>query len=1086
MDNNKTSPSLIELAFKELKKENYNLKDKIDDLPSEEELKAKENLLNLQSTALEAAANGIVITDTEGHIIWVNPAFTKLTGYTKQEALTQNPRVLKSGKHAENFYKNLWATVGSGKVWQGDLINKRKDGSLYNEEMTITPVKNSEEIITNYIAIKLDVTERLKAEKEKEKLNSEMDIRIKELHCLNGVSELINQYKNETTFLKAAAKLIPQGWQYPEITRCKIIYNGDEYISEPFEETVWSQKEKIIINKKSYGEIQVFHLEEKPVEVEGPFLKEERILLRSITSNISKTFQRKNIEKSLLESEKKFKAITNSTKDAIITINEDKKVIFWNKAAELLFGYSEYEVLYKPIHSLLLPERFEKEAKDRFDKVTGIGKDFKGKFELIAKRKDETEFQAELSVSLTQIKNDWHITGIWRDISNKVEQSSNQEKDKIIESLRNELTTLKSDYNILDTIIEIIPQNVYVKDLNSKFLKVNNATVKKNGFSSSDEMIGKGDSDLFAKCDSENFSNDEDEIIKSGNPMLYKEHKEEHKNGKITWAVSSKFPLYNSDDRIIGTFGITEDLTERKKREDELIYNQLKFRQLVNNSTLGIIRFDTDGELIMANPAMQLMLGYNSESDVISLSNHKLYHSMEMKNKFIDILKKEEQIHSFEDKLLKKDGTLIDVNSSAWTIKDKKNNIVYYEAIIEDITEQNQILKILHEAEFKYRMLIDKLNEAVYLLIGRKFEIFNKKFLELMEITEEELNSDDFNMMDFISDESKKVILDREVKTANGEDVSPTYEMRLITKNGNEKQVEVSVSYLEFNGQIATQGVVRDLTEKRKTETQIRHLQKMEAIGTLAAGIAHEINTPSQFVNDNLSFLKEAQNDFEALNDSLMKIKSGEGTLDELKQILNEIDIEYLQEEMPIAINQSIEGVARIASIVGAMRDFSHSGPKERVSADIHKLIENSITISRNAWKYIAKIKKEFTEDLAPIVCQSSDLGQVFVNMIVNASHALEDRYKDLETIEGEIKITTANKENAIEITISDNGSGIPEKVSKRIFDPFFTTKEVGKGTGQGLAIAYDIIVDKHNGSITVESEENVGTKFIIQLPYNI
>lgn len=1080
MDNNKISPSLIELAFKELKKENYNLKDKIHELPSEEEIKARENLLNLQSTALESAANGIVITDTEGYIIWVNPAFTKLTGYTKQEALTQNPRVLKSGKHSDSFYKDLWDTVSSGKVWQGDLVNKRKDGSFYNEEMTITPVKNNEGTITNFIAIKHDVTDRIKAEG---KINEQNKLLSNILESIAQPFYVINASDYTIELGNSASRInnnVPKTTCYAHTHLLTTPCSSVEHPC-PIEEIKRSKK-PFTVEHIHYDKFK------NPINVEVhgyPIFDENGEVTQIIEYSIDTT-QRKLTEKQLYDSEKKLKAITNSTKDAIITVNENKEITLWNDAAQNLFGYTEKEALNNKLPDLIIPKRFIKETKERFKKITGMGKDFKGSFELVARKKDESEFIAELSVSLTQINNDWYITGIWRDLTDikKIKKSTENEKEKIIFDLRRELSQVKSDYNILSAIIEIIPQNIYVKDLNSKFLKVNTSTIKKNGFASSEEMIGKNDADLFGKNDADSFTNEEQEIIKTGKPVLYREHKEEHKDGKITWAVSSKFPLYNKDKKVIGTFGITEDLTERKKREDELIYSQHKFRQLVNNSTLGIIRLDVDGELIMANPAMQLILGYTSELEVISLSIDKVYSSQKNYRKFLEILEKEEKINSFEGKLLKKDGTLIDVNSSAWTIKDKNNNIIYYEAIVEDITEQNQILKILHEAEFKYRMLIDKLSEAVYLLIGRKFEIVNTKFLELLEITEDDLYSDSFNMMDFISEESKKVIIDREARTKNGEEVSSTYEMGLITKNGTEKQVEISVSYLDYNGQVATQGVVRDLTEKRKTETQIRHLQKMEAIGTLAAGIAHEINTPSQFVNDNLSFLKEAQNDFESLNNFLIKIKSGEGSLDQLKQILDNIDIEYLQEELPVAINQSIDGVKRIAQIVGAMRDFSHSGPTEKVSADVHRLIENSLTISRNAWKYIANIKKEFEENLSPIVCQSSDLGQVFVNMIINASHALEERYKDSETIEGEITITTVHKNNGIEITISDNGSGMPEKVSKRIFDPFYTTKEVGKGTGQGLAIAYDIIVDKHNGSIAVESEENVGTKFIIQLPY--
>ncbi len=176
--------------------------------------------------------------------------------------------------------------------------------------------------------------------------------------------------------------------------------------------------------------------------------------------------------------------------------------------------------------------------------------------------------------------------------------------------------------------------------------------------------------------------------------------------------------LFNSEGKSIGTFGITTDLTEKKKTEDELRDSHYKFRQLIENSTLGIIRIDEDGEIIMANPAMIKMLKYANETELIKQKSVRLYSSLNNRKKFLQILKREEKISGFEDTLIKSDGKLIEVRQSAWAVKDKQDKIIYFEIIIEDITEQNQILKILHESEFKYRMLIDKLSEAVY-LVGR-------------------------------------------------------------------------------------------------------------------------------------------------------------------------------------------------------------------------------------------------------------------------------------------------------------------------------------------------------------------------------
>lgn len=658
-------------------------------------------------------------------------------------------------------------------------------------------------------------------------------------------------------------------------------------------------------------------------------------------------------------------------------------------------------------------------------------------------------------------------------ISNENPSVKNKQSNNSIISLSESLET-KSEEEILSlqsAALEAAANAIVITDSEGTIKWVNHAFSQLTGYSKK-EAIGGNPRILKSDKHNKEFYQNLWETIKKGNVwtsiIINKK-----KCGALYHEEMTITPIKNKAGKITNFIAIKQNITD----------SQYKLKQLIENSNLGIIRLSPTGKIIMANPAMVSMLGYRSESEIISLDNSKIYFSTDNNFRFLKLLKRNQKVYAFEDVLIKKDGSLISIKESAWTVKDENNDTMYYEVIVEDITELNQIFKILHESEFKYRTLIDKLNEAVYLIIDRKFEIVNQKFLDLLEITQEELSLPGFNMFNFISNESRNILKQRSKNIKLGNNIPQKYELILITKNGNEKEVEISETFLEFNGKIATQGVVRDLTKIRKAETQIRHLQKMEAIGTLAAGIAHEINTPSQFVNDNLSFLKDVNQELAPIYKFLSNLNINSGTIEELKQIIDKIDIDYLLSEVPIAIEQSIDGIQRIAKIVAAMRDFSHAGPKEKVAADLHKLINNSFTISRNAWKYIAEINKDFDETIPPIVCLASDLGQVFVNIIINAAHALEEKFHDSDTIQGRIDIKTKNKGENVEIVFSDNGAGMTPKVQKRIFDPFFTTKEVGKGTGQGLAIAYDIIVDKHNGNIEVESEKNIGTKLIITLP---
>jgi len=284
-----------------------------------------------------------------------------------------------------------------------------------------------------------------------------------------------------------------------------------------------------------------------------------------------------------------------------------------------------------------------------------------------------------------------------------------------------------------------------------------------------------------------------------------------------------------------------------------------------------------------------------------------------------------------------------------------------------------------------------------------------------------------------------------------------------------------------------------DITDRVKFEAQLHQSHKMEAIGQLAAGIAHEINTPTQFVGDNTRFVQDAFGDLiQACNlyQELVKaVKSGpvpQQQIESLEKRFAELDIGYLEEEVPLAIQQTLKGVDRITNIVQAMKIFAHPGGIEKEPIDINKEIEKTITITRNEWKYVARLITDFDSALPAVPCHRAEFNQVILNLIVNAAHAIEDVKGKNPSEKGTITIRTCRDGDWAEIRISDTGVGIPQAVRHRIFDLFFTTKEPGRGTGQGLAIAHSVIVEKHNGIINLETKEGQGTAFILRLPIDV
>ncbi len=254
------------------------------------------------------------------------------------------------------------------------------------------------------------------------------------------------------------------------------------------------------------------------------------------------------------------------------------------------------------------------------------------------------------------------------------------------------------------------------------------------------------------------------------------------------------------------------------------------------------------------------------------------------------------------------------------------------------------------------------------------------------------------------------------------------------------------------------------------------HARKLEAVGNLAAGIAHEINTPTQFVSDNLHFLRDA------FAELLSVVKSSKAHASDGAAAPDE-EFDYLAREVPKALEQSMEGTARISKIVQAMKEFSHPQADEKELVDINKAIETTLIVANNEWKYVADIATEFDPSLPPLYCLAGELNQVFLNLIVNAAHAITEK-RGLDGVEkGLIRISTRHDGDWVEVRISDNGCGIQEKHRPRVFEQFFTTKPVGKGTGQGLAISHGIVTKKHGGSLTFETKEDEGATFIIRLP---
>jgi PAS domain S-box-containing protein len=420
-----------------------------------------------------------------------------------------------------------------------------------------------------------------------------------------------------------------------------------------------------------------------------------------------------------------------------------------------------------------------------------------------------------------------------------------------------------------------------------------------------------------------------------------------------------------------------------------------------------------------------------------------------------------------------------------------------------DITHQREADEQLRAATTKAHLLADQLRSEKALLsdvLGSiphlvywkdadlRYAGVNQAFLGLRSIADEDGVLERLEGDLDCSDELTAILAQLEPQVmATGR---PVENQRLVLTTEGRPGCSLLLSVLpqtdEAGATCGVIGVAADVTLVSALEQQLAQASRLESIGQLAAGIAHEINTPVQYVSDNTRFLTESFDEvLTALRTMEPLADKEDSTAGQVRTVLSTIDLDFLGEEIPSALAQSLEGLDRVAQIVRAMKDFSHPG-QGQVEADLNRAVESTVQVSRNEWRYVAELDLDLDPDVGMVRCHEGELKQALLNIVVNAAQAIAEGCGEGEAAgkSGHISLRTERTPNGVRITIADNGPGMDESVKAKIFDPFFTTKPVGKGTGQGLSMAYAVI-NKHGGTLAVDSVPNSGTSFTIDLPNN-
>ncbi|BDI30963.1 hypothetical protein CCAX7_30140 [Capsulimonas corticalis] len=542
---------------------------------------------------------------------------------------------------------------------------------------------------------------------------------------------------------------------------------------------------------------------------------------------------------------------------------------------------------------------------------------------------------------------------------------------------------------------------------------------------------------------------------------------------------------------------LQQEIINHKRAEEETRRSNALLKAQLEAAPDGILILDENQKIACVNH--HFMEIWNIPPDLIQLANHQklVDHKMQFiksRESFLDLKREEAEFprrtHNFELHLT--DGRILEGYSAPVVSPD---NETLYGRIIShrDITERKQAEEELQRITAQTEMILTAIssvligvdeNDTIITWNNAARNLFGPAAADVLGLPFRECGIQ--WKWEFVLDAIQ--ICRNSGQNLRVEDTAYT------RADGKDGILGLSINPIATHTGDTMGFVVigTDITDRRILEGQLAQSQKLESIGQLAAGIAHEINTPVQYLSDNTRFLQDAftdlQSALDAYAESLEASENG-GVSPELiaktKAAVDAADVEYLTEEIPSAIKQSLEGLERVAHLVRAMKDFSHPGMAEKTAVDLNRTIDSTVTVARNEWKYVADLVTDFDDSLPLVHCLPGELNQVVLNMVVNAAHAISDVVGDSVSEKGVITIRTMQDGEWVEIRISDTGSGMPEHVKKKIFDPFFTTKGVGKGTGQGLAISHSVIVDKHGGTIAVESEPGAGSTFIIRLPIN-
>lgn len=1050
-------------------------------------------------TILNTVNEGLIVIDRSNSVTFANRAAIEILGYRVETFLGQQAHRLWHHSHMDGtaFPLNecpIHRACQHGEPWQGTDVFWRSDGTAITVEVSAVPMQRNG--ITGALVIRFrDISARVKLHEELRTSETAYEMLFNNLPVgvyrtsIDGKILMANSALLDMLGYESLAELATVNLETANIMG----YSRAEFRAR----------------MKRDGEIVGLQSKWRRKDGTPVYLRESVRAVKDSEGNIVcfegvlENITQQRQDALLLEREEaRFRAISQTASDAIIMVGVENTVVFWNDAAAKMFGYTAAEILAQPL-SLIIPERLKSQHYERFTAVSNgdpsriIGK----AVEVVARRKDGTEFPVELSLAKWTSGDEVFFIGILRDISRR----------KKLEKMQRQYEFIVNTSNQMMTFI----------DAKHRFTAVSDAYCRAHR-KSREDLVGKTVAEVWSE---ESYQN-------SIKPNLDRAFAGQmfHFHGWVNLAAYGRryvkvtySPYRNHHNEVSHVVVVTQDLTdfkqtqdalERNIRETELAFRQAKafaeslqkevaerqrieqtLAQLLNQTNqllasipLILVGVQADGTISHWNEPAENTFGLSASAMVgQTFCECAIAWRWQRIESAINVCKANQQALKLEEvEYIRPSGEQGLLNITLSPFRNDISAEVGVLLLADDITEHREAL----EARRMLETVVQQADESVVVTdTNGGIQYVNPAFERITGYTAAEVLGKTPRILKS-GRQSDELYRELWATITAGK----VWRGRLVNKrkDGSLYTEDASISPIfdEHKNIVSFVGVKHDVSRELQLEAQRNQAQKMEAIGQLAAGIAHEINTPTQFIGDNIGFLQTA---FQRLNRIVAAYQSLVSTVEtmpdvaetvrEVREIEKSMKLTFLLDEIPYAIEEAEEGIERVANIVNAMKDFSHPNVHEKIPTDLNRIIQSTIIVSRNEWKYVAEMITDFDPDLPLVPCLPGEINQAILNIIVNAAHAIGDVIDRDADEKGRITVTTRRVDDWAEIRIADTGTGIPPEHQPHIFDLFYTTKDVGKGTGQGLAITYHIIVEKHHGTLHFETAENEGTIFIIRLP---